>query len=91
MAPEPLDPVAALESDRDPAVDILGHCTGRMVSGRGRPPSTFDAGAVFAACAEAGTAVEINARPERLDPPDEWTRRSRSGQACSSPAAGPSR
>ena len=60
-----------LAAVRNPRVDILGHCTGRMVLGRGRPPSTFDAAAVFAACAESGTAVEINARPERLDPPDE--------------------
>ena len=36
----------------DPNVDILGHCTGRMVVGRGRPESTFDAELVFAACAE---------------------------------------
>ncbi|HLH46112.1 MAG TPA: PHP domain-containing protein [Acidimicrobiales bacterium] len=56
---------------RNPRVDILGHCTGRIVVGRGRPPSAFDPGAVFTACAEAGTAVEINSRPERLDPPDE--------------------
>ncbi|WEV29461.1 PHP domain-containing protein [Streptomyces sp. 71268] len=54
---------------RDPLVDVLGHCTGRLVTGRGRPPSEFDAEAVFAACAEAGTAVEINCRPDRLDPP----------------------
>ncbi|MEU3961470.1 PHP domain-containing protein [Streptomyces buecherae] len=54
---------------RDPLVDVLGHCTGRLVTGRGRPPSAFDAEAVFAACAEAGTAVEINCRPDRLDPP----------------------
>ncbi len=60
-----------LAAVRNPLVDILGHCTGRIVVGRGRPPSSFDAGAVFAACAESGTAVEINARPERLDPPDE--------------------
>ncbi len=53
----------------NPHVDILGHCTGRLVTGKGRPPSDFDAGAVFAACAESGTAVEINSRPERLDPP----------------------
>jgi putative hydrolase len=26
---------------------------------------------VFAACAQFGTAVEINCRPERQDPPDE--------------------
>ncbi|WP_225829777.1 PHP domain-containing protein [Streptomyces sp. NK08204] len=54
---------------RDPHADVLGHCTGRLVTGRGRPESQFDAGEVFAACAESGTAVEINSRPERLDPP----------------------
>ncbi|KOU33501.1 histidinol phosphatase [Streptomyces sp. WM6373] len=53
----------------NPLMDVLGHCTGRLVTGRGRPQSQFDAEAVFAACAEAGTAVEINSRPERLDPP----------------------
>lgn len=58
---------------RDPRTDVLGHCTGRLVEGsRGtRPPSQFDARAVFAACAENGVAVEINSRPERQDPPDE--------------------
>jgi len=60
--------LAAIES---PHTDILGHCTGRILVGRGRPPSEFDADAVFAACARTGTAVEVNARPERLDPPDE--------------------
>lgn len=57
----------------DPAVNVLGHCTGRLVQGeRGtRPPSSFDATAVFAACAENGVAVEINSRPERQDPPEE--------------------
>ncbi|MFE6888514.1 PHP domain-containing protein [Streptomyces sp. NPDC057694] len=60
---------------RDPHADILGHCTGRLVTGRGRPESSFDADAVFAACAEAGTAVEINSRPERLDPPRRLLRR----------------
>ena len=54
-------------------VDVLGHVTGRLIAGeRGtRPPSTFDARAVFDACAAHGVAVEINARPEREDPPDE--------------------
>lgn len=56
---------------RNPHVDVLGHCTGRIVTGRGRPQSSFDAQAVFAACAQAGTAVEINCRPERRDPPDD--------------------
>jgi putative hydrolase len=55
---------------RNPNVDVLGHCTGRMVAGRGRPESDFDADAVFAACAASGVAVEINCRPERQDPPD---------------------
>ncbi len=57
-------------------VDVLGHCTGRLVEGsRGtRPQSTFDARAVFEACAEHGTAVEINSRPERCDPPDDLIR-----------------
>jgi putative hydrolase len=57
----------------NPRVDVLGHCTGRLVTGsRGtRPPSQFDARAVFEACTEHGTAVEINSRPERCDPPDE--------------------
>ncbi|HEY8093891.1 MAG TPA: PHP domain-containing protein, partial [Acidimicrobiales bacterium] len=45
------------------------HCTGRMIGKR--PPSTFDADYVFAACRQFGTAVEINCRPERLDPPRE--------------------
>ena len=58
-----------LKAVANPRVNILGHCTGRLVVGRGRPESTFDADAVFSACAEHGTAVEINSRPERLDPP----------------------
>jgi putative hydrolase len=53
----------------NPHVDILGHCTGRMIGKR--PPSQFDPDYVFAACAQFNTAVEINCRPERLDPPDE--------------------
>jgi putative hydrolase len=63
--------------------DVLGHCTGRYVvdreflrgrsgqtrSGKARAESQFDAEQVFAACAERGVALEINSRPERLDPP----------------------
>ncbi|HXO58895.1 MAG TPA: PHP domain-containing protein [Candidatus Acidoferrum sp.] len=63
--------VRAIEN---PHSDILGHCTGRIVVGRGRKPSTFDAEKVFAACARTGTAVEINSRPERRDPPPELLR-----------------
>jgi putative hydrolase len=54
----------------NPLVDVLGHCTGRMVMGRGRPESVFDGDAVFGACRDHGVAVEINCRPERQDPPD---------------------
>jgi putative hydrolase len=60
--------VAAVAS---PHVDILGHCTGRKLVGRGRPPSVFDPEIVFAACAQFDTALEINCRPERQDPPDD--------------------
>ncbi|MFG2183268.1 PHP domain-containing protein [Streptomyces abikoensis] len=64
--------VAAVAS---PLVDVLGHCTGRLNGGRTRPESEFDADMVFAACARFGTAVEINSRPERLDPPRRLLRR----------------
>ncbi|WP_282779119.1 PHP domain-containing protein [Nocardia sp. CC201C] len=60
-------------------VDVLGHCTGRLVEGsRGRrPESAFDAEAVFTACRDHGTAVEINSRPERRDPPTRLLRLAR--------------
>jgi putative hydrolase len=56
---------------RNPRMNVLGHCTGRLVTGgRGtRAQSQFDARAVFEACAEHDVAVEINSRPERRDPP----------------------
>ena len=62
--------VAAIASPRS---DILGHCTGRLIAGgRGtRPQSAFDAEVVFEACRHFGKAVEINSRPERMDPPDD--------------------
>jgi putative hydrolase len=65
--------VAAISN---PHTDVLGHCTGRLVTGgRGtRPESQFDAEVVFAACAQFGVAVEINSRPERLDPPKRLLR-----------------
>ncbi|HLF40254.1 MAG TPA: PHP domain-containing protein [Acidimicrobiia bacterium] len=66
----------------NPHVDVLGHCTGRLVAGRaggrsgsrGRPESEFDAELVFAGCAKFATAVEVNSRPERLDPPKRLLR-----------------
>ncbi len=69
-----------LAAVRNPHTDVLGHCTGRLVGqgrsdrrggGNRRKESQFDASAVFEACREAGTAVEINSRPERRDPPGE--------------------
>jgi putative hydrolase len=53
----------------NPHVDVLGHCTGRLLTGRGRPKSTFDADVVIEACRVFDTALEVNCRPERLDPP----------------------
>jgi putative hydrolase len=73
----------------NPHLDILGHCTGRMVGNRPkgaegpgdrghrrrlRPPSEFDAAAVFGALVEHGKALEINSRPERQDPPKSLMR-----------------
>jgi len=55
----------------NPHTDVLGHCTGRYVVGRGRPQSEFEAEVVFRACERFDTAVEINSRPERLDPPND--------------------
>ena len=65
----------------NPRVSVLGHCTGRIVQGGGRraggrtrPESQFDPDVVFAACREHGVAVEINSRPDRLDPPKRLLR-----------------
>ncbi len=59
----------------DPHLDVLGHLTGRMVTGqRKRPESSFDAEIVFAAAARFDKAIEVNARPERLDPPKRLLR-----------------
>ncbi|MFF0814073.1 PHP domain-containing protein [Rhodococcus sp. NPDC003318] len=60
----------------NPLVDVLGHCTGRLVEGgRGtRRESTFNAEVVFEACRRFDTAVEINSRPERRDPPSRLIR-----------------
>jgi putative hydrolase len=58
----------------NPHMDVLGHCTGRLLFGRGRPESEFDPAAVFGACREHGVAVEINCRPERRDPPGRLLR-----------------
>lgn len=68
-----------LKAVANPHTDVLGHCTGRLVTGgRGiRPESKFDAEKVFTACRDHGTAVEINSRPERRDPPTRLLRLAR--------------
>ncbi|MDQ6649990.1 MAG: PHP domain-containing protein [Actinomycetota bacterium] len=63
----------------NPHTDILGHCTGRNVTSQGRagktrPESEFDAELVFEACRRFDVAVEVNCRPERLDPPKRLLR-----------------
>jgi putative hydrolase len=59
----------------NPHADILGHCTNRMVTGRGRAESEFDADLVFLCAKKFDKAIEINCRPERLDPPRRLLRR----------------
>lgn len=61
-----------LKAVANPRTNVLGHATGQLVTGsRGtRPPSQFDAEKVFRACLDHDVAVEINGRPERMDPPD---------------------
>ncbi|MEV0411402.1 DNA polymerase/3'-5' exonuclease PolX [Streptomyces sp. NPDC050448] len=53
----------------NPHVAVIGHPTTRRI-GR-RPGVDADFEAVFEACARTGTALEINAHPERLDLGDE--------------------
>jgi DNA polymerase (family X) len=53
----------------NPFVNIIGHPTARLI-GR-RPPVEADFDEVFRACASTGTALEINAFPDRLDLRDE--------------------
>jgi putative hydrolase len=67
--PAPEMTARMLAAIANPHLDILGHCTGRKVRGRNRPESEFDETAVFTACRDHGVAVEINCRPDRLDPP----------------------
>jgi DNA polymerase (family 10) len=60
----------------NPYVNVIGHPSARMIGKR--DPIDFDHEAVFAAAARTGTALEINAYPDRLDLRDEhvlWARR----------------
>ncbi len=64
--------VRAMESEH---VDILGHPTGRLLGSR--DPYDVDIEAVVDAAARTGTALEINAAPERLDLKDTHVRLAR--------------
>jgi DNA polymerase (family 10) len=59
----------------NPRVNIIGHPTTRRI-GR-RPPVDVDFGELFRACARTGTALEINASPQRLDLPSDHVRAAR--------------
>ncbi|MBS3968214.1 MAG: hypothetical protein KGZ60_13235 [Truepera sp.] len=58
-----------------PQAKILGHATGRLLLRR--PGYEVDLEAVIAACAEAGTVLELNANPHRLDLDWEWVARAK--------------
>jgi DNA polymerase (family 10) len=64
--------VAACEN---PRVNIIGHPTTRRIGKR--PPVDVDFGELFRACARTGTALEVNASPQRLDLPADHIRAAR--------------
>ncbi|MER6124955.1 DNA polymerase/3'-5' exonuclease PolX [Streptomyces sp. NPDC001795] len=53
----------------NPYINVLGHPTTRLIGKR--PGVDADWDEVFAVCARTGTALEINAQPDRLDLGDE--------------------
>jgi DNA polymerase (family 10) len=53
---------------RNPHVYCIGHLSGRLI-GR-RDPYPVNVTAVIEACAESGTALELNGQPDRLDARD---------------------
>jgi DNA polymerase (family X) len=60
----------------NPHVNIIGHPTGRQIGGHA--PVEVDLDEVFKAAARTGTALEVNAFPDRLDLRDEhimWAKR----------------
>lgn len=62
-----------LQAMSNPAVNVIGHPTGRKVGLR--PGYEFDLDEVVAAAAETGTALEVNASPRRLDLSGDMVRR----------------
>jgi len=63
----------AIAAVRHPLVDILAHPSGRLI-GR-REGADLDMEALLRAAAETGTAIEVNAHPDRLDLDDVHIRR----------------
>ena len=59
----------------NPHVTIIGHLSTRLLGQR--PPTDFDLEAVLQAARDTGTALEINASPERLDLKDTHAYRAR--------------
>jgi DNA polymerase (family 10) len=64
-----------LSAVRHPFVHVLAHPTGRLLTGKGRSGADADWDRVFSEAAAAGTALEINASPMRLDLTDTLARR----------------
>ncbi len=64
-----------LNAIRNPHVDIIGHPTNRLLPNRAG--ADLDMEAVFQAAVEHGTALEINANPQRLDLNDIHARRAK--------------
>jgi len=62
-----------LRAIQSPAVNAIGHLTGRKIGKR--PGFDVDLAAILEACRETGTALEVNASPRRLDLSGEMTRR----------------
>ncbi|MGV9755195.1 DNA polymerase/3'-5' exonuclease PolX [Streptomyces tricolor] len=58
-----------------PYVNVIGHPTTRLIGKRAGVDADWDE--VFAACARTGTALEVNAQPDRLDLGDEDILRAR--------------
>ncbi|MDQ0190330.1 PHP domain-containing protein [Alicyclobacillus cycloheptanicus] len=64
-----------LAAVRHPAVDIIGHPTGRLIGRRAAYPYDFEA--VLAEAARRGVMMELNANPNRLDLSDDALRQCR--------------
>jgi DNA polymerase (family X) len=59
----------------NPHVNVIGHPTTRLIGKRQGIDADWDE--VFAACTRTGTALEVNAQPDRLDLCDEDILRAR--------------